>query len=199
MAESKKLSLRERRKRETREDLLEAAGTLFGQKGYNATSIDDIVEEAGASRATLYAHFASKSALLEALLDQMQTEALRYYEQFGELTDWSRRSVLGWVTSFAVAWERDSARNRAASAAYPRAFLEDAPRWHREHVRAVRKNTELWSHFTSQEASVRASMMVHVLEHELSDRFLSDTESSEIDFDVFVGYLCDAIRALLEA
>ena len=112
MAESKKLSLRERRKRETREDLLEAAGTLFGQKGYNATSIDDIVEEAGASRATLYAHFASKSALLEALLDQMQTEALRYYEQFGELTDWSRRSVLGWVTSFAVAWERDSARNR---------------------------------------------------------------------------------------
>ena len=42
-------------------------------------------------------------------------------------------------------------------------------------------------------------MMVHVLEHELSDRFLSDTESSEIDIDVFVGYLCDAIRALLEA
>ena len=66
-------------------------------------------------------------------------------------------------------------------------------------MRAVRKNTELWSHFTSQEASVRASMMVHVLEHELSDRFLSDTESSEIDIDVFVGYLCDAIRALLEA
>src|SRR5699024_706983 len=133
MAESKKLSLRERRKRETREDLLEAAGTLFGQKGYNATSIDDIVEEAGASRATLYAHFASKSALLEALLDQLQTEALRYDEQFGESTDWSRRSVLAGVTSFAVAWERDSARNRAASAAYPRAFLEDAPRWHREH------------------------------------------------------------------
>lgn len=199
MTASERISLRERRKRETREDLLDAAGLLFGQKGYAATSIDDIVEGAGASRATLYAHFPSKEALLSAILDRMASEALVFYEDFGRLQDWSRRSILEWTRAFVAAWARDAERNRAASAADPRIFLEDAPRWHREQVDAVRLNAALWEHFTDAEAGVRASMVVHLVQAELAEHFFNESIESTIDRDLFVGYLADAIRLLLQA
>ncbi|MGW4340349.1 TetR/AcrR family transcriptional regulator [Rhodococcus koreensis] len=199
MTATKKLNLRERRKLQTREDLLDAAGVLFGEKGYAATSIDDIVARAGASRATLYAHFPGKDALLSAIVDRMAHEGLEFYEQFGALEDWSRKSILGWVRIFVAAWERDAARNRAASAADPRIFLEDAPAWHRDQVEAVRRNRELWSHFPEAEAGVRASMMVHVVQAELAEYFFNESTEAELDTDVFVGYLADAIRVLLEA
>src|SRR5687767_6004037 len=54
------LTLRQRQKQQTRELLLETAGALFAEKGYQATSIDDIIQAAGTSRATLYAYFDGK-------------------------------------------------------------------------------------------------------------------------------------------
>jgi len=63
-------SLRARQKQQTRELLLEAGLGLFGQKGYTATTIDEIVARAGTTRATYYLHFASKADLVKALIDR---------------------------------------------------------------------------------------------------------------------------------
>jgi AcrR family transcriptional regulator len=48
---------------ERRSAILDAALTAFSQKGYHATSLDDIAGEAGVSKALIYEHFASKQAL----------------------------------------------------------------------------------------------------------------------------------------
>ena len=48
---------------ERRSAILDAALTAFSQKGYHATSIDDIAREAGVSKALIYEHFASKQEL----------------------------------------------------------------------------------------------------------------------------------------
>ncbi len=45
-----------------------AAARLFAQRGYDATSVREIVEAAGVTKPTLYYHFGSKQALAEALL-----------------------------------------------------------------------------------------------------------------------------------
>lgn len=49
--------------------VLAAARKLFADHGFDVTSMDAIAREAGVSKATLYVHFASKDALLLALVD----------------------------------------------------------------------------------------------------------------------------------
>ena len=53
----------------TRAELLAAARRLFLQRGYAATSVRDIAEEAGVAVQTLYAAFGSKARLFGTLVD----------------------------------------------------------------------------------------------------------------------------------
>src|SRR5947199_8994688 len=45
-----------------------AAARLFAERGYDATSVREIVEAAGVTKPTLYYHFGSKEGLAQALL-----------------------------------------------------------------------------------------------------------------------------------
>jgi AcrR family transcriptional regulator len=55
---------------QTRQDLLDAALTIFSQKGYTATHLEDIARAAGVTRGAIYHHFGSKSDLFLALLEK---------------------------------------------------------------------------------------------------------------------------------
>ena len=59
-----------------REQILEAAETLFYEEGFHATGIDRVVSKAGVVRMTLYNHFASKDDLVLAVLDRRQRRFL---------------------------------------------------------------------------------------------------------------------------
>jgi AcrR family transcriptional regulator len=52
---------------ELRERLLEAGQRAFAESGYAGTRVDDIIAEAGTSRATFYRYFSSKDALFTEL------------------------------------------------------------------------------------------------------------------------------------
>jgi AcrR family transcriptional regulator len=58
----------------TRERLIATGRELFGQRGYEATSIEAILEAAGVARGALYHHFATKQALFDAVLDRVVGE-----------------------------------------------------------------------------------------------------------------------------
>jgi AcrR family transcriptional regulator len=60
----------QRRKRESREQLLAAATSLFHDKGYYSVSVDDIAGLAGVSRMTFYRHFKSRAAILMELFER---------------------------------------------------------------------------------------------------------------------------------
>jgi AcrR family transcriptional regulator len=55
---------------ETRRRILDAAERLFLARGYGATTIEAIAEEAGVSVPTVYVRFENKRFLLKALLDR---------------------------------------------------------------------------------------------------------------------------------
>jgi AcrR family transcriptional regulator len=60
------------RREDSREAILEAALTLFTEKGYEGTSIDDIRTEVGfRSKASLYTHFTSKEEISNALIKRI--------------------------------------------------------------------------------------------------------------------------------
>ena len=54
----------------TREEILEAAAQIFRQKGYHATSMQDIAMAVNLQKASLYYHVSSKQEILLALLDK---------------------------------------------------------------------------------------------------------------------------------
>ena len=59
----------QRRPRTARVALIEAAGRLFAERGYDATTIEDIVEAAGVSRADLFTAVGTKPMLLKTAFD----------------------------------------------------------------------------------------------------------------------------------
>jgi AcrR family transcriptional regulator len=70
----------ERRKRETRSRLLEAALRLMAEKGMEGVAINEITEAADVGFGSFYNHFESKEAIYAALLD-------RVTEGFGDALD----------------------------------------------------------------------------------------------------------------
>jgi AcrR family transcriptional regulator len=67
-------SLRERQAQATRQLLVSVGRELFTERGYAATSIEDIIQRAGVARGALYHHFRGKDALFRAVYDVVQAE-----------------------------------------------------------------------------------------------------------------------------
>jgi AcrR family transcriptional regulator len=70
---------------ETREKILDTAERMFGEQGYAATSIRQIIDKAGVNLASVHYHFGSKEELLDEVLrrrfEPLNTERLALLEQ----------------------------------------------------------------------------------------------------------------------
>jgi AcrR family transcriptional regulator len=66
--------LRARQAEATRGLLIAVARKNFTEHGYAATSIDDIIQEAGVARGALYHHFSGKEALFRAVYENVEEE-----------------------------------------------------------------------------------------------------------------------------
>jgi AcrR family transcriptional regulator len=62
------------RGRRTRQQLLDAAESAFGQRGYFATSVADITRAAGVAQGTFYVYFPNKQAIFEELVRHLNRQ-----------------------------------------------------------------------------------------------------------------------------
>jgi AcrR family transcriptional regulator len=58
----------------TRQALLDAACALFGERGYTATSIDDVAQTANVTKGAFYHHYAGKQELFAGVYEQVKRE-----------------------------------------------------------------------------------------------------------------------------
>lgn len=70
-----RIDRREQMAQQTRRDILATARRLFADRGYAATSINDIAAEAGVAVQTIYARVGSKRGMVLAMLDLIDEEA----------------------------------------------------------------------------------------------------------------------------
>ena len=56
---------------ERRNEILDAAGRLFGTKGYNKCTVNDILDAVGIAKGTFYYYFKSKEEVLDAIIDRV--------------------------------------------------------------------------------------------------------------------------------
>lgn len=73
--------LRKRSSSPTKERILEAAATVFSEKGYYGAAVDDIVVESDTSKGSFYHFFPNKQGIFLALIDQMYKQLLRRVER----------------------------------------------------------------------------------------------------------------------
>ena len=74
---------RQRRRDANRSAILQAAETIFSDKGYGSSTMDDIAEEAQFSKATLYRYFEGKHEVFSEIVESSFREAR---ERFAELS-----------------------------------------------------------------------------------------------------------------
>jgi AcrR family transcriptional regulator len=82
-----------------RATLIEAAGKLFVEKGYNATTMDEIAAAANFAKGTLYYYFANKAELLQVLREGFEKEVMRRVRSRVEscpADDWRGR-IKAWI------------------------------------------------------------------------------------------------------
>jgi len=61
--------IREQKKQETRQAIMQAAIKLFSEKGFEKTSIEELAKAAGIGKGTIYSYFQTKSDILHAFCE----------------------------------------------------------------------------------------------------------------------------------
>ncbi len=82
----------------TRRTLLDAARELFTERGYAATTIEEIVQRANVTRGALQYHYGEKIGLFRAVFDELRAERfelLRERLQAAEGDVWEKYAVTG--------------------------------------------------------------------------------------------------------
>jgi len=105
---SKKLTLREEQKTLTRKRIVDAAMTVFEQKGYARATVEDILTAAEISRATFYQHFRNQADIATALFNDMVPENAQAFAELDlAIQSGSRQQVRDWVWGALEWWKQN--------------------------------------------------------------------------------------------
>lgn len=85
---------------ERRSELIACAQKLFYSKGYESTSVRDIVDEIGVAKGTFYYYFDSKTAVLEAVVDELIAQAQAILQEI--VADETLAAIPKWIQAFQV-------------------------------------------------------------------------------------------------
>jgi AcrR family transcriptional regulator len=136
--------------KDTRARILEVASELFIDQGYDGTSLREIADRLGFTKAALYYHFQSKEQILLAVVqpaDAMVGELMRRLEAADGVEGWAE--ALTWILgqmSDKLDVLRLMARNRAAVEEIWDEFesLKEHAEWHKRIEQTVRaKSSDL--------------------------------------------------------
>jgi len=88
---------------ERKDQIMNAAEEVFSQKGFSDARMDDIAEETGLSKGTLYLYYKSKDDLIIAILDRIFRREFRVFENL----DYTSMSATDAVWSFVETTAKD--------------------------------------------------------------------------------------------
>ncbi len=85
---------------ERKQQVLDAACKIFAQRGFHATSMDEIASAVGVTKPVLYQHFSSKRALFLELLDDVGQQLLNELSKATGSADSQRSRVESGFTAY---------------------------------------------------------------------------------------------------
>lgn len=118
--------------------MLEAAARLFGEKGFDATSMDDVAHACGVTKPMVYSYFESKEGLYAAMIHRAGSHLVSAFLEIGQEPDPARRLkmslqvFLEFVERYGPSWRMvfseapNSARDIGAIAGYRQQIMQAA-------------------------------------------------------------------------
>jgi TetR/AcrR family fatty acid metabolism transcriptional regulator len=101
------LSERSASQEDKRRLILDAAVRVFARKGYHASRVGDIAEQAGVAHGLLYHYFRSKEELLETIFRETWRDVLDAVRSVEETDESARDRLAGIAKILLRAWRRD--------------------------------------------------------------------------------------------
>jgi AcrR family transcriptional regulator len=102
----------------TRSRLIDGAVEIFAERGYAKATIDEIADRAGATRATFYLHFKSKSDLIIELIGRGEDHFHRVYQDLSPIAHSpTTATVRGWLATAMREWNTIAPFSRPVSEA----------------------------------------------------------------------------------
>jgi AcrR family transcriptional regulator len=147
------------RREVTRQKLYEAAVTLIAEKGFSATTVDEIAERAGVAKGTVYYNFSSKNDLFEALLQH----------GVGQLTGSLREAAENAVAAGGTRVEAVDAMIRAGLA-----FIARCPSFTQLYVAELWRTNRAWQATLMKVRQEAVEVVENVLRDAVDDGELSD-------------------------
>ena len=127
-----------RRKPDRPQEIMRAALDVFSRRGFMATRLDDVAEQAGISKGTLYLYYSSKEELFRAIVhasvDEQVESAQQDWPDMAQTQDEVRTGIIAIITDLANVMAspvgaRISKLVLAEAAAFP-----DIASWYRDHL-----------------------------------------------------------------
>jgi AcrR family transcriptional regulator len=111
--------------------MVQAAYTLFMERGFESVSVDDIIRVSGGSKATLYKFFGNKEGILRAVVESLADEMLREFSVEFPAARTVRESLLHIGTALAdLALSENAINQHRHAVAHARAFPDVARLWY---------------------------------------------------------------------
>jgi AcrR family transcriptional regulator len=169
---------RSARAQATRQGLLDAAMTLFAERGYHATTVPDIVKAAGVGHGTFYQYFKSRREILLALAAEAHA-ALDHRPELGghEVTDRIRAEIYWYL--FESVKHRDLTKIWNDAARFDDEIAALLRRSRRRRTERVRRGIEALSPRAGIDSAVAAAALTAMLE-EFTNRWFLEGEGPGI-------------------
>ena len=169
-------SLREAQKQLTRDTIVERALELFTEKGYAATTIDEIAASAGTTRVTFYAYYPTRADLMRDFMARVnavleRADGLDSASTAPDLVqvvrDGKLSGILSWLESRAALWPvfrpyLDVLDEAAAVDPEVRTMVEG---WHEEVISDMVRGMELADRFAGETHHIRGTLAFTQLDY----------------------------------
>lgn len=192
------MSLRAAQKQMTYDLFLEKALQLFGEKGYNATTVDHIAAAAGSTRTTFYLHFpGGKAEVMAALLGKVDTILTSADDPPLDevVASGSRELIHAWIELKFSQWDEIKPYLTASyQATHEEAVVERTESWFEHAVGEMTKGLEQAGRFAPDVRRARCVLAFGQLEY-LSRRYFAT--GWKIPREVYLEELTDSWVHLL--
>lgn len=171
------MSLREKKKIETKNRIFEVSGRLFKEKGFENTTVDEIAKEAGIAKGTFFNYFPTKEALLLYFGEQRDELIYNLIENEMKRSIPAKEKITNLLVRLAESYEKDRELTKLLIFEYRRYVGYSGLRPGEDNSRSSRiikilqdlleegmKNSEVKGHIEAKKAAeVLTAMYVHSL------------------------------------